>query len=84
MMKNIHYVFGEDHFSNAINSSIEPFIRNLAKSAIEIARFSSGLVTTIERLRNAASQCRYRPLFRSIAEVYFLDFVKLFLGKISL
>ncbi len=76
--------FREIHFSNVINSSIEPFIRNLAQSAIEIARFSSDLVTTMERRRNAASQCRCRQLFRSIAEVYFLDFVKLFLGKKSL
>ena len=62
-------------FSNVINLSIEPLIHNLAKSAIEFARFSSDFVTTMERRRNAASQCLCRPLFRSIAEVYFLDFV---------
>ena len=70
------------HFSNVINSSIEPFIRNLAKSAMKIARFSRDLVTKIERLRNAASQCRCRPLLRSICTVYFFDCVKLFWGKI--
>ena len=60
---------GGIHYINVINSSIEPLIRNLANSDKKIARFSRDLVTTIERLRNAASQCRCRPLLRSIAEV---------------
>ena len=37
---------GEIHFSNAINSSIEPLIWNLAKRAMVIVRFLRGLVTT--------------------------------------
>ena len=39
-------------------------------------------MTKIERLRNAASQCRCRPLLRSICTVYFFDCVKLFEEKI--
>ena len=83
-MLSCYILRGEIHSSNAINSSIEPLIRNLTISVIEIARFSRDLVTTIERLLNASSQCLCRPLFRSIAEVYFLDCVKLFWGKKSL
>ena len=61
------------HFSNASNSSMEPLIRNRANKAMVFLKFSMDLVTTIERLLNAASQCLCRPLFLSIADVFFLD-----------
>ena len=60
---------GEFHFSNAINSSIEPLMRNLEKRAMDFSRFSRDFVTTIERLLKAASQCLCRPLLRSIGGV---------------
>ena len=47
----------EFHFSNENNSLIEPLIRNRANKAIVFLKFSMDLVTTMERLLKAASQC---------------------------
>ena len=64
---------GDFHFINAINSSIEPLTRNRANKAMVLLKFSMDLVTTMERLLKAASQCLCRQLFLSIADVFFLD-----------
>ena len=64
---------GDFHFSNASNSSMEPLIRNRANKAMVFLKFSMDLVTTIERLLKAASQCLCRQLFLSTADVFFLD-----------
>ena len=63
------FLQGEIRFSNVSNSPIEPLIRNRAKSAMFFSRLSIDFVTTIDRLLNAASQCRCRPLLRSIGGV---------------
>ena len=64
---------GDFHPSNVINSSIEPLTRNRENKAMVFLKFSMDLVTTIERLLNAASQCLCRQLFLSMADVFFLD-----------
>ena len=72
------------HFSNVVNSSIEPLIRNLIAKAIEIARFSRVLVTTIERLRNATNQCRCHPLLGSMTDSALLGLLQIISGINSL